>query len=68
MLNLVVILALQTSKVTQDEIQKFLTHIQTCAICRLDKKDYKFKWNKKDLVITAEQIKNHKKKFELYNK
>jgi len=68
MLNLIVILALQTSNTTQDDIQKYLAHIRTCVICSLDNKDYKFKRNKKDLIITGEQIKNHKKKFELYNK
>lgn len=68
MLSFVVILALQTSKVTQDEIQKFLAHVQTCAICHLDTKDYKFKLNNKDVIIKADQIKLHKKKFELYNK
>lgn len=68
MLSFVVILALQTSKVTQDEIQKFLAHVQTCAICHLDNKDYKFKLNNKDVIIKADQIKLHKKKFELYNK
>lgn len=68
MLNFVVILALQTSKVTQDEIQKFLAHVQTCVICHLDNKDYKFKLNNKDVIIKADQIKSHKKKYELYNK
>ncbi len=69
MLNaLALCLALQTKKVTQDEIQKFLIHIQTCAVCHLDNKDYKFKLNNKDVILTADQIKQHKKKFELYNK